>query len=395
MTTPLDLAPFGGDTEPVEGVGTSPAGYNTEGDIVPRVTATADNVDLNVIWQQMAQALGEWNAHRSVIVDLLSYWHTSIADAVPQALVESLMEEATEFGEPVSAGPPPEHLLLGYDFKDYDRASKFTWRFLRDSDARQVRAVHDDALRSDNATVTTKIMQRLFTPAPTVNEQGIVCYGLWNGQDGITPPRILGKSFDATHTHYHATGADTVDSEDLEFAVKDIREHHYGMIDSGQELIALVNPTESEIIESFRAGVPNENDAVPKWDFIRALNQPAFVLQEQGQLVGEQPPGTIFNLPTVGKYGPVWIVETTFIPEHYFTVVATSGPGSHSNPIGVRQHANPQYQGLRQLAGNHQRYPLIESFYTRSFGTGVRHRSAATVFQVTSEDEHTVPTIIR
>jgi hypothetical protein len=235
------LAPFGGDAdpEPVEGVGTSSGGYVTEGDIVPRVTATADNVDLNVIWQEMANALGEWNRHRTAIVDLLSYWHTSVADAVPQALVESMFEEATEFGEPLAAGPPTEYLLLGYDFKDYDRATRFTWRFLRDSDARQVRAVHDDALRSDNATVTTKILERLFNPEPVLNEQGIVCYGLWTGNDNITPPPVLGKSFDSTHSHYHATGNNTVDAGDLEFAVKDIREHGYGRLESAQELIAL------------------------------------------------------------------------------------------------------------------------------------------------------------
>ena len=39
MTIPLDLAPFGGDTEPVDGVGTSPAGYNTEGDMRKSVKA--------------------------------------------------------------------------------------------------------------------------------------------------------------------------------------------------------------------------------------------------------------------------------------------------------------------------------------------------------------------
>ena len=250
-------------------------------------------------------------------------------------------------------------------------------------------------MRSDNATVTTKILERLFNPAPALNERGIVCYGLWNGEDNITPPSVLGKSFDASHSHYHATGGNTVDSEDLEFAVKDIREHGYGLLDSAQELVALVHPTESEIIQSFRANVENENGTVAKWDFIRAINQPAFILQEQGQLVGSQPHGNIFNPPTVGKYGPVWIVETNFIPEHWFTVVATSGPGSPSNPIGVRQHANPGYQGLRQLASNHQRYPLLESFYTRSFGTGVRHRSAAVCFQVTSEDEYAAPTLIR
>jgi len=39
-----------------------------------------------------------------------------------------------------------------------------------------------------------------------------------------------------------------------------IREHGYGLLDSGQELIAFVNPTESEVIETFRAGVESERN---------------------------------------------------------------------------------------------------------------------------------------
>ncbi|GAS86949.1 hypothetical protein [Mycolicibacterium brisbanense] len=104
------LMPFGAE-----------GGILSEGDIVPRVTQTADQVDLNVIWEEMQQVLGQWNAHRSAVVDLLSYWHTSSADAVPQALIESEYEEASEYGEPESMGPPSESLLLGYTFKDYWR----------------------------------------------------------------------------------------------------------------------------------------------------------------------------------------------------------------------------------------------------------------------------------
>ena len=46
----------------------------------PALTATADKVDLNVIRLEMANALGESNRHRTAIVDLLSYWHTSVVD---------------------------------------------------------------------------------------------------------------------------------------------------------------------------------------------------------------------------------------------------------------------------------------------------------------------------
>jgi hypothetical protein len=382
----LNLPPFGG--EGIQG------GILSEGDIVPRVTQTADNVDLNVIWQEMQTALGEWNKHRSSIVDLLSYWHTSSADAVPQALVESEFERASEFGEPVSMGPPSEYLLLGYTFEDYDRAARFTWRFLRDADARQVRAVLDEAMRGDNTTVTRTILDRLFSPVAQTTDQGHTAFGLWNGTDGMTPPPVLGKTFESNHTHYLASGNDTIDSGDLELTVTKVREHGYALVDSTEELVCLVHPTESEVIQSFRANVANENAQIAKWDFIRAVNQPAFIISEGGSLVGNQPPGTVFNLPTVGKYGPLWIVESNFVPEHYFAVVATAGPGAASNAIGVRQHANRLYQGLRQIPGNANGYPLQDSFYSRSFGVGTRHRGAAVVTQVTDSGSYTAPTIL-
>ncbi|WP_431233778.1 hypothetical protein ACQ856_03535 [Mycolicibacterium psychrotolerans] len=376
--------PFGGES-----------GYNSEGDVLPRVTQTADGVDLNAIWDEMQQALGKWNRERSKVVDLISYWHTSAADAVPQGLIETELELASEYGEPESMGPPSEYLLLGYTFLDFDRAARYTWRFLRDADARQVRAVLDEAFRSDNTTVTRRILDRLFDPEPDENEFGHTCYGLWNGTDGIAPPPTLGKTFTADHTHHLTSGHSTIDSGDLEVCVSHIREHGYGLTDSNEQLICLVKPADSEIVQSFRAGVVNENGQKAKWDFIPAENQPAFIIASGGQLVGSQPPGTVFGLQSVGKYGPLWLVESNFVPQHYFATVATAGPQAPSNAIGVRQHTNPLYQGFRQLAGNQPGYPLLDSFYTRSFGVGTRHRGAAVVTQLTEDTEYTAPVIVR
>lgn len=85
------------------------------------------------------------------------------------------------------------------------------------------------------------------------------------------------------------------------------------------------------------------------------------------------------------------IVEQNVLPLGFFVVLSTVGPNSASNAVGVREL--PGYEGLRQIPGNQQRYPLQESFYTRGFGTGVRFRSAAVVFQITDEDEYEAPDV--
>ena len=186
----------------------------------------------------------------------------------------------------------------------------------------------------------------------------------------MVPPPFNGKTFDGTHTHYRVSGSVDVDSLDLEDAVKAIREHGYGLVDSTQKLIALVNESESEKIQGFRAGQENSTGIIAKWDFIPAANQPSFVLQGGGQLVGNQPPGEVFTLSSVGTYGPISIVESSYVPSGYLAVIASSGPGALTNVVGVRQHPNTTYQGLRQIPGAQPGYPLTESFYTRSFGTG-------------------------
>jgi len=92
--------------------------------------------------------------------------------------------------------------------------------------------------------------------------------------------------------------------------------------------------------------VENSNDAVARYDFLPAQTGPRFILSGT-TLVGDLPPGQVFG-PCVGSYGPVAAVcESQFIPPGYVVVVASGGPGSALNPVGVRQHTNLPYQGLK------------------------------------------------
>lgn len=48
-------------------------------------------------------------------------------------------EEATEFGVPTALREPADYLRLGYNFRDYDKATRFTWKALRAMTSEQVR----------------------------------------------------------------------------------------------------------------------------------------------------------------------------------------------------------------------------------------------------------------
>lgn len=372
----LHLPPYGAD-----------GGYNTEGDVL--VNITADGVDVNALWAEVQQVLTAWNAERGAVASLLSHYTINAADAVPQSIADESFEEASEFGEPESLRAPSNAILLGNTLKDYDKAGRFTWKFLRDSTAEQIRAVTNYAIAADNKLVNGLIVNRLFNPAPQLNEFGHTCYPLWSA-DGMVPPPYLGKTFDNTHTHYLVSEADDIDSGDLEALLNHVTEHGYGL-DPGSRLIAFMNPLEADEVSAFKAGVINNNTVIAKHDFIPSQGAPAYL--QPDNIVGEVAPAQYQGLKIDGSYGPLWIVRSQYIPAKYVAVVATSGANSPNNAVSVREHTNAVYRGLRSIPGARPGYPLQDAFWARCIGVGTRHRGAAAVMQIKTAGSYVAPLI--
>ncbi|MDV7135402.1 hypothetical protein [Williamsia muralis] len=373
------------DGQPIYRYSGGDSGYNTAGDAL--VTRTADGVDLNAIWAELKATIDIANSEQIKLASLLSYKTTLPAEAVPQSNSSGKFVEASEFGEPVAIRPPSDALLMGFDFRDFDVASRWTWRALRDMDSRQVQATHNEALAADSRLVNGSILRRLFDPTEGLNNEGHRIFGLWTGTDGLTPPSYLGRTFPQNTSHYLGTNAEQIDSDDIETLCRLVASK--GFAEAGQ-LIILANPAEGEYIQQFRAGEPSRpNGPIAKWDFIPSASAPAYLQPEN--IVGQVAPAEFNGLKVAGSYSSAWLVESNYIPIGYVAVVATGGPDSTRNPIGVRQHPNTAYQGLRLLPGGQPGYPLVQALYSRSFGTGVRHRGAAAVAQVTTNPTYTKP----
>ncbi|MBF6210702.1 hypothetical protein IU487_06520 [Nocardia puris] len=381
LLDPFLLPVFGGDS-----------GYATEGDVL--VDRTSDGVNLNDIWNELSGVLSEANRDRSALAALVSFATTSVADPIPQVIAADHFEEASEFGEPSGLRAGPEALIVGYDFKDYDLATRFTWKFLRDATVEQVRGAIDSAISADNRLVTGAILRRLFDNAQGANEFQHPVYPLWNA-DGMVPPPFAGQEFSGSTTHMFASGASVIDSADLELLITAVRSKGYGT-QLNTRLLILCNPAEGDAIATFKRGEPSRpreggetGDVMPKYDFIPSAAAPAYLTEEN--IVGQVAPGEFAGMPVSGSYGPAWVVQSYYLPAGYVACVATGGPNSELNPVALRQHVNPAYQGLRIIPGRDQRYPLQDSFFARGFGTGVRHRGAAAVLKVTVDSTYTPP----
>jgi len=371
--------------------GTAPVrqeGILTQGDLV---TVTADGVDLNALWGTFAESIGIYNEAMDDLITLLTYPVDIPVEPVVQ-IGEASFEEATELGVARGAGLPIETFMMGYDLRHYDKRNAFSWMFLADADARQVEAIHEAILWADKRNVFKKVMEALFdnrTRRANIRNQAYNVYPLYNG-DGVPPPRFKNNTFDEDHTHYLISNNSVIDSSDLEDLMELLAEHGYSP-QAGTAFLLLANKAETDSIRQFRRGIVNNNGVTAGYDFIPSPTQPAMILPNAEGLLGNQPAPTFGGMAVIGSYGFWNIVEEDYIPPGYLLGVGYGGRFNLGNPVGLRQHANPQMQGLRIIAGNYQRYPLVDGFYARTFGTGVRQRGGAAIMQIKASGTYDIP----
>lgn len=357
-------------------------GYNASADVL---TQSVDGRDLNEIWDEFQATVAIQNEERQRIIDLLTFPVTNVIEDVPQFGTEDF-EEASQYGVPKGVRPEASVLSLGYTFKWYDIAGRFTWQFLAEATAQRIEAVNQQVLDADNRLVFKEVMKTLFrntNRTANIKGQNFNVYTFWNG-DGTVPPSYKANTFDGTHTHFRSSGANTITSGDLDEITDDFKSHGYGS-ENGSTMFAMVNVTEANVIRSFRVATG------ARYDFIPATGQPGLVESDSVVLAGGQPASSFRGMNVIGSYGPLLIIEEDYVPPAYVVALVSGGQANIQNPIGMREHTNPGLRGLRLVKGRESDYPLIDSYYVRGFGTGVRQRGAGLVMKI-STGGYTVPT---
>ena len=367
-------------------------GFNERADVA---LAAADGTDLNDFWDEVNETIRMRNAQRNRLIDQLTF---RVTDMVEEVVVprEVDFEVASEYGLPKGARTGPgEKFWRGFDFNFYDLAVRYTWMYIAEADIRDLRQLNNQALEADNRLIFSRVMRTLFNP---INGAGITdqnlpvtVYKFYNG-DGEVPPASGANTFTGTHNHYLTTagvdsGATTLNPTAVE-AMSTHLDHHGYTFEKGYKKVLWVNQQELDVIRQWKV-----SNGAP-WDFI-----PDSQNFGGGVWVPTPEPGRYVNVPQgdvpgrVGTYGPWHVVKEDYIPAGYLAGIVTGGPDNISNPIGLREHRNPAFRGLKIIPGNSNGYPLIESFYQRGIGTGIRHRGAGVLLQVTGNANYTTPAI--
>lgn len=359
------------------------AGFNEKADVV----VAADGTDLNEFWNEVQDTIRLRNAKRSGLLNRLGY---RVSGAITSVLIPSEMtfEEASEFGQPVGARAAATRVWRGYDFRFYDLAVRYTWMFLAEASRDQLEMQHALALEADTKLILNKVLKTIFNPLNVVgvgdlNEPTTV-YKFYNA-DGEVPPPVGSYTHSGTHNHYITSGGAQVTSANLDALDVELGHHGYNLL-NGYTLVLWVNKQEADRIRQFKTATGAAYDFVPN----PTLYGGKIWVPDNGKYVGG-PEGVVEG--EIGTYGPFHIVEESSIPAGYMVALASGGEAHLNNPIGIREHANPAYRGLKIIPGQRSQYPLIDSFYRRGFGTGIRHRGAGAVMQITANASYTVPAL--
>lgn len=377
-------------------------GFHAAGDIL--VSQTQDGTALNQLWDDYQAALAAWNAQRDPLVSFLTYRTTDLTEQMYDSGEIGDFEPATEYGVPVGIRPGVKPMVIGYDFGWYDLAGRFTWKFLAKSTSTQVNAFTNMALEADNRLVFTEVMRTLFRNDRRTAEEGHTVYPFYAGQVGDKPPQYGTTVFADSHNHYVTSASATFpaagvgtpiaapDITDLQALVDLVGEHGYTP-QNGYRVVLMVNKAQGDPIRMIRSAV-NGGPANSLYDFVPAAGTSPFLMPVNMQVIsGQQPPNSLNGLQVIGSWGDVLVVQDSFIPAGWMVCFATGGPETLNNPIGIREDAIATLRGLKLVKGREPDYPLIESYYTRGFGTGVRKRGAGAIMQITASATYTAPLV--
>lgn len=233
-------------------------------------------------------------------------------------------------------------------------------------------ANYKEALRALFRSTGYTWSNELFADDGTISVKPLVA----NEGDYI-PPEWQGNTFDATHTHYNALGAGTLDEADLVTLAQDIREHGYGVDRSvggyGGYIVVWINSDEKADVKA------HTNFVGPNDPMVYDINK-KYSMVDRNRYIG-------YNTSA-----EVLIREVNHIPSGYALAFCTDNLGDGVNSYSPLARRVPTAEGLRGMkAFDGADFPLQDRWYQDFFGYGVARRLTAAVGKL--DASYTDPTI--
>lgn len=247
--------------------------------------------------------------------------------------------------------------FLSFPLRTFTARNSFTLDGYEDMLVQEIMQEVEAGIKGDAEQVTGLMMSAIFTKRTAGSIGTAYQASFWNGETDV--PAYGNNEFSGAHSHYAGTNSATLDASHIIAAAEDVAEHGY-------------NPT----IGLF--SIAQMSDLIALADGTGHVNS-----QGRAQLVDD---GVLRGpVPIAG----IQCYVSNYVPAGYFSVLDES-----VRPLGMREHLNPAYRGLRftNLEGD-ANSPLLSRRFRRRTGFGVRHLGAGACRQIVAATSYTNPTM--
>lgn len=324
------------------------------------VIETLDGIDANEMWNEFQAALADYNTGMDALVASLTFPTTQENFQVLQGSFE--FEKYADYTLPDAQDLGYASISVPID--DWDLRVAYTFARILETTSVELNARHSTALKADVRLQMREVL-RAALRKEGVTYNGVTSKPFYNA-DGVVPPTYKTNTFDATHTHYAgingSTGLGTALSAGIDHLV------HHGF---ESEIVAMCNRATAKLVKA----------------------QTGFVKVEGAVGTDRTIVGAPDGANVVGWFDDATVIQEDWMPANFvFLTSVQGGANSPDNPLAFRESQAAGARGLILKRGTDPDYPLVDSFYYRKFGTGVRQRGNGYAIEIGSDTTYDSPT---
>lgn len=341
---------------------------------------TLDQVTLDVVWDDMIDAITMYNEALDSFLGPLTFRTRQSAWRIASG-GRMKWQKGTQYGRPDRQRIMPTFTTRGLPVWDYDLGLAYTRKYLLNATAQEIEMQQNEVFRSDNENLLNEVLRAAFRNTSYQFDDDrvgtITVLPAYNG-DSEVPPPVAGHVFTAPHTHYHVTNG-AWEYADILLNKSDLREHGH----DGRRILRIAENLEPDIRAMQDA---NGNSAFVE-NF--AYENPFVALapaDTQRTTVGLPP-------EYIGVIAGFWVRVDPWLPDNYYFGYNDYGANSTLAPLAFREPYNDAEVGLQLIeGGSSAEYPIVNSYYLRSFGVAALNRGNLTVTFVDSGSSYVDPT---
>jgi hypothetical protein len=342
-------------------------GFNDTRDLQP---VTSDGIPFIRLFEDISAALRDYNDTASALRASLVTVTTAEKLVTGGAQGQYNFSRATEYGRPdrvrVGVSPEVERFI---PLEDFSLGVGFTRKYLALATSSDVSSQVDESIRADQELIIRMILQQTLR----IENLGVggIYKTFWNA-DGEIPPRFADTTFLGTHTHFFFNAS-------LTLAV--IQSMRLALVEHGLDVFR-----ELWIPLNLESGIRGLAGFVPVASKDLGLIGNTNVLSMPNSQVALVDPSQY-----IGVLEGFRIRLFNWMPDNYMFAY-DAAQALLRKPLAWREYPVGSLRGLQLFNEDpNSSFPLVNSFFARSFGLAALNRSNGVAAQVAAS--YTTPSI--